>query len=165
MLISFMPRWECRTLSLGFNILLPWEKVSTQLNVEEVQWISYPQVVQLSRLRDVRLRAVISYQLLPEDAYLAVTPVRDWEESLRTLFQTVLQEAAANAKPNNFLIWPPDVQQQPGDDDFTGGFVRRDQINKQYQQSMSDKVALWGVQVNWVSIRDIELLPHGSVAL
>jgi hypothetical protein len=154
-----------RTLFAGFNILLPWEKVYTQLNVEEVQWISPPQVVQLSRDEDVRLRAVISYQLLQEDAYLALTQVRNWEESLRTLFQTVIQDAAATFNPNDFLVWPPDAQQQPGDDDFAGGFVRRDQINKQIQQVMSDKVALWGVQVNWVSIRDIELLPHGSAAL
>ena len=156
-----------RTLYPGFNILLPWEKIYTRLSTEEVQWISPVQIVQLSREDDVRLRAIISYQLLQEDAYFAVSRVQNWEQSLQTLFQTTLQEAAATFTPGDFLIWPQTAQQQqqPGEDDFISGFQRRDQINKHVLQLMSERVATWGVQVNWISMRDIELLPHGSAIM
>jgi Membrane protease subunits, stomatin/prohibitin homologs len=158
--IVYSNKKYARTLYPGFNILLPWEKVQQQLSTEEIQWISPVQIVQLSREDDVRLRAIISYQLLQEDANLAISQVRNWEESLRTLFQTTLQEAAATFTPDDFLIWPQqDTTQAPGA--MNSGFQRRDQINGYIQQLLSDRVALWGVQVNWVSLSDIELLPHG----
>ena len=158
-----------RTLYPGFNILLPWEKISIRLNTQEVQWICPVQIVQLSRDDDVMLRAVISYQLLQEDAYLAVTQVRNWEESLRELFTTTLQSIATDFRPNDFMAWPRGIRgqytAQAGDDDFTGTFERRQQINTHLFQLVRDKVALWGVQINWVSMRDIELAPHGANAI
>ena len=158
-----------RTLYPGFNILLPWEKISIRLNTEEVQWICPAQVVQLSRDDDVMLRAVISYQLLQEDAYLAVTQVRNWEESLRALFTTTLQSIATVFKPDDFMAWPRGIRgqytAQPGDDDFTGSFERRQAINTHLFKLVRDKVAIWGVQINWVSIRDIEVAPHGANAI
>ncbi len=158
-----------RTLYPGFNILLPWEKVSIRLNTEEVQWICPAQIVQLSHDDDVMLRAVISYQLLQEDAYLAVTQVRNWEESLRALFTTTLQNIATVFKPDDFMAWPRGIRgqytAQAGDDDFTGSFERRQAINTHLFKLIRDKVALWGVQINWVSIRDIELAPHGANAI
>lgn len=158
--IVYSNKKYARTLYPGFNILLPLEKVQQQLNTEERQWTSPVQIVQLSRADDVRLHAIISYQLFQEDAYLAISQVRNWEESLHTLFQTTLQEAAATFTPDDFLIWPQqDATQTPGA--MNSGFQRRDQINQYIQQLMSDRVALWGVQVNWVSLSDIELLPHG----
>ncbi len=154
-----------RTLYPGFNILLPWEKVSTRLNTQEVQWICPAQVVQLSRNDDVMLRAVISYQLLQEDAYLAVTQVKNWEENLRELFMTTLQSVTGDLRPDDFMAWPRGIRAQPGDDDFTGSFERRQQINTHLFRLMRDKVAPWGVQINWVSMRDIELTPHGANAI
>ncbi|GAC1368411.1 MAG: hypothetical protein NVSMB44_34850 [Ktedonobacteraceae bacterium] len=157
-----------RTLYPGFNILLPWEKIFKHLNTEEVQWICPAQVVQLSHDDDVMLRAVISYQLLQEDAYLAVTQVRNWEDSLRALFITTLQSIATVFQPADFLPWPNGLRGQqtaPGDDDFMGSFERRQAINTYLFRLVRDKVALWGVQINWVSIRDIELTPHGAVPI
>ncbi len=167
--IVFAAKKYRRTLYPGFNILLPWETVSTQLNTEEIQWICPAQVVQLSHDEDVMLRAVISYQLLQEDAYLAVTQIKNWEESLRTLFATTLQSIATVFAPDDFTPWssasgiPPTAQ--PGDDDFTGSFERRQAINTYLFHLVRDKVALWGVQINWVSIRDIELAPHGTLVI
>ncbi len=167
--IVFAAQKYRRTLYPGFNILLPWEKVSTRLNTQEVQWICPVQIVQLSRDDDVMLRAVISYQLLQEDAYLAVTQTRDWEEDLRNLFITTLQSIATVFRPKDFMPWPRSIHSQytaqAGDDDFTGSFARRQEINTHLFQLVRDKVALWGVQINWVSIRDIELAPHGANAI
>ncbi|GHO86852.1 SPFH domain-containing protein [Dictyobacter formicarum] len=157
-----------RTLYPGFNILLLWEEITQQLNVEEIQWMCPAQIVQISRDEDVMLRGVISYQLLPEDAYLAVTQVRNWEESLRARFQTMLQTITTVFQPEDLLVWPDGRSghmEQPGDDDFVGGFERREQINDYLLQLMREKVALWGVQINWVSIRDIEIAPHGAIKI
>lgn len=157
-----------RTCTPGLNILLPWEEVSTQLNIEEVQWICPAQIIQLSREEDVMLRGVISYQLIPEDAHLAITQIQNWESSLRNLFQTTLQTISTVFKPDDFLTWPNGRQTesaQPGDDDFTGGFERRNQINNYLFQLMRDKAALWGVQINWVNVRDIEITPHGAIQI
>ncbi|HTI14005.1 MAG TPA: SPFH domain-containing protein [Dictyobacter sp.] len=157
-----------RTLYSGLNILFPWEIIYTQLNTEEVQWLCPTQVIQLSREEDVILQAVISYQLIPEDAHLAIKQIRNWEESLRTLFQTLLQTIATVFSPNDFLTWPQGIHGQPGTtedaDDFTSGFERREAINNYLLSLVRDRVALWGVQINWVSLRDIELAPHGALA-
>jgi hypothetical protein len=69
------------------------------------------------------------------------------------------------------LAWPRSLQayqaqathrdpQLPdeGVDDFSGGPARRERINTLLFQQMRDRVALWGIQINWVLIRDIELV-------
>ncbi len=170
-----------RTLYSGFNLLMPWEEVVQQVNVEETHWNSPQQKVQLSRDEDVLLRGVISYQVPAEDAYLTVTQVNNWEENLRATFVTLLQTIANIFSPEDFLAWQQSLhgytgspatraQTTPslpgqGEDDFAGGLERRDRINTYLLQRMSEKVALWGVQINWVSIRDIELVPHGIAVL
>lgn len=170
--IIFVGKKYDRTLYPGFNILFPWEEVAAQLNVAETQWLCPTQIIQLSRNEDVTLRALISYQLLPEDAHLAVTQVSNWEDSLRTLFIATLQTISAVFVPDDFLAWPQGIQArhtyQPADkndDGFTGGLKRREQINTFLFQSMRDQVATWGVQINWVKIRDVELAPHGMIAM
>jgi len=153
-----------RTLYHGFNLLLPWEKVAYQINVEETQWICPEQRVQLSRDEDVVLGAVVSYQVVPEDAHLAVTQVNNWEEAMRQLFITTLQNVATTFTPEDFLVWPQGLHAQAAtrqqSDAFTGSPARREQLNNNLFQHMRDKVALWGIQVNWVRIQDIELVRH-----
>ncbi|QBD81063.1 hypothetical protein EPA93_35870 [Ktedonosporobacter rubrisoli] len=157
-----------RTLYPGFNILLPWEKVLRRLNTGETQWICPPQRVQLSPDEDLVLRATISYQLLPEDAYLAVTQVNNWEESLREQFKIILQTIATQFTPHDFVVWP---QGQATDmhtvlhaegSAITGNFPRWERVNTYLFQQLGDSVALWGVQINWVRIRDVALTPHGA---
>ncbi len=164
-----------RTLYPGFNLLWPWEQATFQLNVEETQWICPAQIVQLSRDEDIILRAVISYQVVSEDAQLAVTQVNNWEESLRTLLITTLQTVATVFVPDDFLTWPQGLHAYHGqhaggrseqpEDDFTGSMERRARINDYLFQHVRDKVALWGIQVNWINIRDIELAPHGATVI
>lgn len=159
-----------RTLYPGFHLLFPWEKATHQVNVEETHWNCPPQKIQMSRDDDLILRALISYQILPEAAHLAVAQVKNWEESLRETFIATLQTIATVFTPDDFLNWPQDLdvyQQQPHHpvsgspaDDFNESPERRESINDYLCQYIRAKATLWGVQINWVSIRDIELAPH-----
>lgn len=154
-----------RTLFPGPHLLLPWERVVQELNVGETQWICPTQRVQLSRDEDVILRAAISYQLLPEDAYLAVTQVNAWETNLRELFLAAIQTIATTFSPTDFISWPEGVHAHPALnpalDDFSGG-ARWEQVNGYLHQYMSEQAATWGVQINWIRIRDVSLSTHGT---
>ena len=160
-----------RTLYSGLNLLSPWEKVTHQVNVEETHWNCPPQKIQLSRDEDLILRALISYQVRPQEAHLAVTQVKFWEESLRDTFIATLQTISTVFTPDDFLNWPQSLheyQKQPYHpvsdspaDDFTESPERRESINDYLCQYMRARATLWGIQINWVSIRDIELAPHG----
>lgn len=159
-----------RILEPGFNLLFPWEKVTCQVNVEETHWHCPPQKIQLSRDEDVILRALISYQVKPQAAHLAVTEVKNWEESLRDTFIATLQTIATVFTPDDFLNWPQSLdayRQQPHHpisgspaDDFGESPERRESINDYLCQYMRTRTEHWGVQINWVNIRDIELAPH-----
>src|SRR5579885_2607732 len=161
-----------RTLYSGFNILLPWEKAVQQLNVEETQWISPPQRVQLSRTEDVILRGIVSYQLMPEDAHLAVTQVKSWEEGLRELFLTCIQSIATTFTPEDLIVWPQGLQVRTSMNRGSGasnmgsdGGIRWQRINDYLHQQIRDKVALWGVMIHKVHIRDVSLAPHGMTII
>src|SRR5204862_5022553 len=71
-----------RTLYSGLNIMLPWEDVYATLNIGATQWLCPSQHIPLSPEYDVMLGLLVSYQLIPEEAQLAVTQVNDWEESV-----------------------------------------------------------------------------------
>ena len=162
-----------RTLHHGFYLLSPWEKVAYQVKVGEIHWNCPPQRIQMSRADDLILRALISYQIIPEAAHLAVTQVKSWEEreeSLRDICVATLQTVATVFTPDDFLSWPQSldgyqkqlhhpVSGSPADD-FSGSPERRESINDRLCQDIHTKAALWGIQINWVSIRDVELAPH-----
>ena len=174
-----------RTLFPGFNFIWPWEAVKHHVNIEEIDWNCPPQKIQLSPEEDVILRAVIRYQFAPEDTYIAATRTANWEESLRDLFVTTLQTVATHLVPTDFLAWPQSLQtyqsrqesghlhQDPqsahlpdeGEDDFSGGPARREHINTLLFEQMRDSVAHLGVQIQWVLIRDIHLMPHTLVGI
>jgi regulator of protease activity HflC (stomatin/prohibitin superfamily) len=159
-----------RTLGSGFNLLFPWEKVAHHINVQETHWNCPPQRIQLSRDEDVILRALISYQVIPQTAHLAATQVKNWEESLRDTFIATLQTVATVFMPDDFVNWPRSLreyQSQPHypvsdspADDFSDSSERRESINDYLCQFTHARTADWGVQINWVNIRDIELAPH-----
>jgi SPFH domain / Band 7 family len=151
-----------RTLYAGFNILLPWEKVVHQLNVGEKQWACPLQKVQLSRDEDVVLCATVSYQLLPEDAHIAVIQVNQWEESLKGLVLATIQSIATTFTPDDFIAWPQGLHSRPLTYDDMDGTLRWERVNAYLFQTIRDQVALWGVQINWVHIRDVSLAPHGA---
>src|SRR5258708_30371016 len=155
-----------RTLYPGLNFLLPWEWVDSHLQTREIHWVCPEQTVQISRDDDVHLKAVISYQLMPEDAYLAVTRVDNWEESLQTLFALCLQQASNELKPEDFIASPQGSRKGASirlneyeDDDAT----RWTRVSNLLFQRMRDPVANWGVLINWVHIRDITITPRASL--
>jgi regulator of protease activity HflC (stomatin/prohibitin superfamily) len=158
-----------RMLFAGPHIILPWEKVVQQLNVEETQWICPAQRVQLSRDEDVILRAAISYQVLPEDAYLAVTQVKKWEESLREYFVMTIQNMAATFSADDLIPWPQGRHVMSETDNTATENAQSkahwDHVNAYLLQQVRDRVAMWGVQINWVLIRDVELIPHGAYVM
>lgn len=151
-----------RTLLPGLNFLLPWEQIETTVNAREVQWQCPEQQVRISREEDVLLHAAISYQLEPEDAYIAALQVEQWEESLRELFKAAVQTVASELTPEDFLAWSQGFRsRQPVNNQQLSGDVSRwERINAILYQRMRDKVALWGVQINWIQVHDILLVPH-----
>lgn len=155
-----------RTLFPGLNFLFPWEWVDAHLHTRERQWTCPEQQVAISRDEDVHLKAMISYQLIPEDAYGATTQVDEWEESLHSLFEVMLQTISNQLTPDDFITWQQSLRSKP---DITtqnhAGMTeesRWERINTILFQRVRDKVAPWGVLVNWVHIRDITVTPRSS---
>ena len=135
-------------------------------------WNCPPQKIQLSRDDDVILRALISYQIIPQAAHQAVTrQVKKWKEKSarhvychianyrHRLYSRRLPELAAKLTCISAATSSPCSANSPADD-FSESAERRESINDYLCQYMRARAALWGVQINWVSIRDIELAPH-----
>jgi hypothetical protein len=150
-----------RTLFAGPNILMPWEKVAHSLNIGEKQWVCPLQKVQLARDEDVVLRATISYQLMPKDAYIAVTHANQWEEMLKELAVSTIQSIATTFTPDDFIAWPQGLHSRPLTYD-TEGEQRWERVNRYLQDLIAEHAANWGVVVNWIRIRDVSLAPHGA---
>lgn len=154
------------TLYPGLNLLMPWEKVAEHLNTQETTWTCPQQRVPTSREQDVQLTATIAYQLLPEDAHLAALTVKDWEASLQALFTGTIQSVVNELTPGDFVAWTQSAYIRASNelDTFhpTAAATRWDRINNTLSRLMQDRVAAWGVQINWVRIQDITLLPHAS---
>ncbi len=147
-----------RTLFPGFNIIRPWEHVSSELNVRETPWVCPKQLVSILHGQEVELTAQISYQLMPEDAYLAVLHVQNWESSLHDLFITTIHSDVHELSPEDFT-GPHRKSNAGGAPDSTLARLW-DHVSARLWGDMQDKVAPWGVQVNWVKIRDMNLLPR-----
>jgi len=147
----------------GLNLLMPWEKVTRRLNTQERTWTCGQQRVQTAREQQVQLTATVSYQLLPEDAYLAALRVQDWENNLHTLFVGTVQSVVNELTPGDFVTWTQSLYSRANGDasSFNAATATRwDRINTRLSRRMEDQVASWGVQINWVRIQDITLLPH-----
>jgi hypothetical protein len=81
--------------------------------------------------------------------------------------------------PTDFLTWPQSLQayraqisqddpqsaQVLDEDDFSGSLERREHINALLLQKTRDAVAPWGIDIHWVRIRDIKLVPHTLAAI
>ena len=157
-----------RTLYPGFNFLLPWETVTNHLSTTETIWKTPVQRVQMARDEDVVLRGTITYQLLPEDAHLAATSVKNWEEGLHELFIAALQNIAATFTPEDFIAWSQGMHTRPTHGSampLTEGEPRWEQVNGLVFQRIRDRVALWGVLVEEVRLYDIALAPHEVTSL
>ena len=147
-----------RTLFPGFNLIRPWEHIGNELNVRETLWTCPKQQVSILRGQEVEIIAQISYQLMPEDAYLAVSHVQDWENSLRDLFVTTIHRDVHELTPEDFTA--PHRKSNQGSLPDPNIARLWDRVNARLWGDMQDQVARWGVQVNWVQIREMHLLPH-----
>jgi hypothetical protein len=152
-----------RTLYPGINFRMPWETINGSVQTREVVWICPEQRVPMSHDEDVHLKASVSYQLTPEDAHLVAQQLDMWEENLQNLVCNELQLIAGALSPDDFLIWPQGshASQRGQDSDET---LRWEHINHLLFEKLRDKVASWGVQINWVQIRDITLTPRAVYA-
>lgn len=151
------------TLYPGLNLLMPWERISHRLNTQETTWTCPMMRVPTSRDQDVQLTATISYQLLPEDAHLAALTAKNWEASLQTLFIGTIQSVVNELTPGDFVAWTQSIYTRSSSDASSfnpAAATRWDRINTTLSRRMQDRVATWGVQINWVRIQDITLLPN-----
>jgi hypothetical protein len=152
-----------RTLYPGINFQMPWETIAGTIETREIIWTCPEQQVQMSHDEDVRLKATVSYQLAPEDAHLIASRLDRWERDMHDLICSELQIIAGALHPDDFLPWPhaSRSQQQYADIDEQLPWER---ISELLREKLSDKVALWGVQINSAQLRDITLTPHVPVA-
>ena len=152
-----------RTLYPGLNFKMPWEKAGSRLSTKEITWTCPEQIVKITRDQDVKLTATISYQLMPEDAHIAALNVDNWEGSLQKVFVATLQSMINELTPADFVNWSQGAHTGPSLDISTtdaATITRWDHINNILASRVQDKVAKWGVQVNFVRIQDITLIPH-----
>jgi len=152
-----------RTLYPGLNFKMPWEKAGSRLSTKEITWTCPEQIVKITRDQDVKLAATISYQLMPEDAHIAALNVDNWEGSLQKVFVATLQSMINELTPADFVNWSQGTHAGTSSDISTidaATITRWDHINNILASRVQDKVASWGVQVNFVRIQDITLIPH-----
>lgn len=154
-----------RTFTSGLNVLLPWEKVTRRLSIREQSWLSPLQRLTISQSQDVQFIASVAYQLQPEDAYIVALNLQDWEKSVQDRFIATTQSVINELSPEDFIAW----QQGNRSRGVSGASVpdvaattRWDRINARLMQRMQESVVEWGVQINWVGIRDLFLAPHVS---
>lgn len=145
-----------RTLYSGPNFLLPWEQIRERVSIREVIWTCPDQSVPVTLTKDVWLKATISYEMLADDAYLSVQGAVNWEEALHEILNVELRAVAAHITPEDFVIWPPEPFSQGASMNANianrGDVIPLSRLNTMLFDLMSDKVAPWGVQMNWVQI-------------
>lgn len=153
-----------RTLQPGLHFLWPWERARSMLTTRATQWVCPQQTVHISPDEVLHMAASISYQLMPEDAHLAVLYVTDWETSLQNLLSDTLQLMAQELSPQDFIPWSQGLysRQENALPLSQGGNTSAhwEWLNEVLAQRMQEKVAPWGVQVNWVHIRDLTPEPR-----
>ena len=152
-----------RTLYPGPNLKMPLEKVGNRLSTKEITWTCPEQVVKISRDEDVKLVATLSYKLLPEDAHLASLQVDNWETALQKLFVSTMQSVINELTPSDFINLPQGTNPRTLVDINsidTATITRWDRVNDILAKRIQDQVEKWGVQINYVRIQDVTLIPH-----
>lgn len=152
------------TLYPGLNFLMPWEKSVARLNTQENFWDTPMQHVPLSREQDVHFVATVSYQLVPEDAYLTLS-VKDWEAGLQALFVGTAQSVVNDLPPSDLITWSQSAYARSNTELHLADAMaatRWDRINTSLARRIQDRVASWGVQINWVRLHDITMVPRAG---
>lgn len=159
-----------RTLEPGAHFLPPWERMKHVVDTRETQWTCPVQTVHMSPTTDLSLAATVSYQVIPEEAHLAVLQVNKWEQQLQARFRTTLQAVATEFRPEDFYPWQQKsaapARSQSGDESGNSSTKGKSPVwsrmNTRLFQLIRDQVAPWGVEINWVSIHDVTPLPAAT---
>ncbi len=156
-----------RTLFPGLNFILPWEKVQSRLNTQEITWTSPTVGVNISRDQDVEIVAAITYQLVPEDAHIASLNMQDWQDTLHQHFIGTLKSMVKELSPADYVAWSHHVNDRAAGievETFTDAtaMTRWDRLNMMLRSRMQDQMAMRGIMVNLVHFQDITLIPHLS---
>jgi SPFH domain / Band 7 family len=156
-----------RTLFPGLNFILPWEKVQSRLNTQETTWTSPVVRVNISRDQDVEIVATLTYQLVPEDAHIAILNMQDWTDTLHQHFIGTLKSMVKELSPADFVAWSHHVNDHAADIEAetfmdATAMTRWDRLNVILRSRLQDQMAMRGIMVNLVHFQDITLIPHLS---
>lgn len=154
-----------RTLFPGLNFILPWEKVQSRLNTQETTWTSPIVRVNISRDQDVEIVATLTYQLVPEDAHIAILNMQDWKDTLHQHFIGTLKSMVKELSPADFVAWSHHVNDRAADIEVetfidATAMTRWDRLNVMLRSRLQDQMAMRGIIVNLVHFQDITLIPH-----
>lgn len=155
-----------RTLFPGLNFILPWEKVQTRLNTQETTWTSPVVRVNISRDQDVEIVATLTYQLVPEDAHIAMLNMKDWEDTLHQHFTGTLKSMVSELSPADFVAWSHHVNDRAAELDETfidaASMTRWDRLNIMLRSRLQDQMAMRGIMINLVHFQEVTPFPHLS---
>jgi SPFH domain / Band 7 family len=156
-----------RTLFPGLNFILPWEKVQSRLNTQETTWTSPMVRVNISRDQDVEIVATLTYQLVPEDAHIALLNMQDWKDTLHQHFIGTLKSMVKELSPADLVAWSHHVNDHSTDIEVetfidATAMTRWDRLNVMLRSRLQDQMAMRGIMVNLVHFQDITLIPHLS---
>jgi hypothetical protein len=152
-----------RTLFPGLNFILPWEKVQTRVNTQETTWTSPVVRATISRDQDADIVATLTYQLVPEDAHIAILNMKDWQETLHQHFIGTLKSMLKELSPADFVAWSHHVNDHAGVDETlldATSLTRWDRLNLMLRSRLQDQLAMRGILVNLVHVQDVTLIPH-----
>ena len=153
-----------RTLFPGLNFILPWEKVQARLNTQETTWTSPAVRVSVSRDQDAEIVATLTYQLVPEDAHIALLNMQDWQETLHQHCIGTLKSIVQELSPADFVAWSHHVNDRAidVDDAFLDitTMTRWDRLNVLLRSRLQDQMAMRGILINLAHVQDVTLQPH-----
>ncbi len=156
------PRGRSHTLTPGFNLIYPWEKVLVRLPTKEIRWRTTPPVhITISRDQEADIVADITYQLAEDVADIAVLHMANWEEDLHQYFLGDLRSIVNDIPPDEILSWAHHIHDHsPVSDDPANPVVetRWDRLNKKLLWHLQSEMAQRGIQVNMVHVQDITVL-------
>ncbi len=153
-----------RTLFPGLNFILPWEKVQARLNTQETTWTSPPVRVSVSRDQDAEIVATLTYQLVPEDAHIALLNMQDWQETLHQHCIGTLKSIVQELSPADFVAWSHHVNDRAFDVDDAfmdiATMTRWDRLNVLLRSRLQDQMAMRGILINLAHVQDVTLQPR-----
>lgn len=152
-----------RTLFPGLNFILPWEKVHARLNTQETTWTTPPVRVSVSRDQDAEIVATLTYQLVPEDAHIALLNMQDWQETLHQHSIGTLKSIVKELSPGDFVSWSLHVNNSSADDDTfldAASMTRWDRLNMLLRSRLQDQMAMRGILINMAHVQDVTLIPR-----